>query len=53
MKEKFVFQAVHMAFSGSPQKAWAEGEEKACKMVFIGKKLDRKELETGFKACLV
>jgi G3E family GTPase len=53
MTEKFVFQAVHMAFSGKPQATWAEGEEKVCKMIFIGKNLNRVELETGFKACLV
>merc|ERR1711933_221153 len=49
MKEKFVFQAVHMAFSGAPQKAWEEDEERANKMIFIGKNLNREELETGFK----
>jgi len=53
MKEKFVFQAVHMAFSGAPQKEWQDGEERWCKMVFIGKNLNREELETGFKACLI
>lgn len=53
MNEKFVFQAVHMAFSGSPQAAWAEGEQKVCKLTFIGKNLNREELTTGFKACLV
>jgi len=53
MAEKFVFQAVHMAFSGSPQKPWEEGEEKVNKMVFIGKNLAREELESGFKGCLV
>lgn len=53
MADKFVFQAVHMAFSGAPQKPWVEGEEKVCKMIFIGKHLNRTELETGFKACLV
>eukprot|EP00415_Alexandrium_ostenfeldii_P001636 UN1636 len=36
MKEKFVFQAVHMAFSGAPQKCWAEGEMRVCKLTFIG-----------------
>lgn len=53
MNEKFVFQAVHMAFSGAPQKAWAEDEERTCKMTFIGKNLNREELEGGFKKCLV
>eukprot|EP00421_Protoceratium_reticulatum_P062416 CAMPEP_0168496752 /NCGR_PEP_ID=MMETSP0228-20121227/72422_1 /TAXON_ID=133427 /ORGANISM="Protoceratium reticulatum, Strain CCCM 535 (=CCMP 1889)" /LENGTH=105 /DNA_ID=CAMNT_0008513627 /DNA_START=34 /DNA_END=347 /DNA_ORIENTATION=+ len=27
-RERFVFQAVHMAFSGSPQRPWAESEER-------------------------
>lgn len=53
MKEKFVFQAVHMAFSGAPQKPWAEGEVRVCKMTFIGKNLNREELEGGFQKCLV
>jgi len=53
MPEKFVFQAVHMAFSGAPQKPWAEGEERICKLTFIGKNLNREELESGFKSCLV
>jgi len=53
MKEKFVFQAVHMAFTGAPQKAWEDGEERTCKMIFIGKNLNREELESGFKKCLV
>jgi G3E family GTPase len=53
MSQKFVFQAVHMAFAGAPQRDWAEGEERICKLTFIGKKLNREELEGGFKACLV
>ena len=36
MKEKFVFQAVHMAFTGSPQRAWEPDEERICKLTFIG-----------------
>jgi len=52
MKEKFVFQAVHMAFSGAPQKAWAQDEERICKLTFIGKHLNREELEGGFRKCL-
>merc|ERR1712037_691511 len=53
MKEKFVFQAVHMAFAGSPQKPWPDGEERVCKLTFIGKHLNRQELEEGFRKCLV
>merc|ERR1719440_627873 len=52
MKEKFVFQAIHMLFANSQEGSWAPGEEKRCKMVFIGKNLNREELETGFKKCL-
>lgn len=50
--EKYVFHAVHMQFSGSPQKPWAPGEERRCRMIFIGKKLDREELTNGFMACM-
>jgi len=53
MKEKFVFQAVHMAFTGSPQRSWSEGEERICKLTFIGKNLNREELEQAFRRCMV
>merc|ERR1712216_581481 len=53
MSDKFVFQAVHMAFSGAPQKPWADGEERECKLTFIGKNLNRQELVDGFMECLV
>lgn len=52
MKEKFVFQAVHMAFSGAPQKLWQDDEERICKLTFIGKNLNREELHKGFTECL-
>mmetsp|Transcript_16634 Transcript_16634/g.35162 ORF Transcript_16634/g.35162 Transcript_16634/m.35162 type:complete len:458 (+) Transcript_16634:61-1434(+) len=52
LKEKFVFQAVHMAFSGAPQKPWAEGEERFCRLIFIGKNLNREELLSGFTKCI-
>lgn len=53
MQQKFVFQAVHMAFTGSPQRDWQPDEERICKLTFIGKNLNRQELEAGFKKCLV
>merc|ERR1712046_7829 len=52
MKQKFVFQAIHMLFANSQQGRWADDEEKICKMVFIGKNLDREELTTGFMKCM-
>merc|ERR1712232_483809 len=52
MKEKFVFQAIHMLFANSNQGAWLPDEERRCKIVFIGKNLDREELTSGFTKCL-
>merc|ERR1711894_120907 len=52
MEQKFVYQGIHMLFTGSPHKLWAPGEEKRCRMTFIGKDLDRLELTDGFMACL-
>merc|ERR1712203_705545 len=53
MKERFVFQAIHMLFANSQGKPWNEDEEKRCKMIFIGKNLNREELTTGFLSCMV
>jgi len=52
MKEKFVFQAIHMLFANSQQGSWADGEARRCKMVFIGKNLSREELTSGFMKCM-
>lgn len=52
MKQKFVFQAIHMLFANSMEGSWAPGEEKRCKMIFIGKNLDREELTAGFMSCM-
>jgi len=52
MKQKFVFQAIHMLFANSMEGAWEPGEEKRCKMVFIGKNLNREELTSGFMKCM-
>merc|ERR1712032_878253 len=52
LKEKFVFQAIHMLFANSQQGSWAPGEERRCKMIFIGKNLNREELTSGFMKCV-
>jgi len=52
MKDKFVFQAIHMLFANSQGNPWTADEEKRCKMIFIGKNLDREELTSGFMACM-
>jgi G3E family GTPase len=48
---RFVFQGVHMLFDGQPGKPWGP-EPRTNKLVFIGRKLDRAELEAGFRRCL-
>lgn len=50
-QEKFVFQAVHMQFNSAPQAKWEDDEERTCKMVFIGKNLERQVLLDGFMKC--
>jgi len=52
MKQKFVFQAIHMLFANSQEGEWGPTEERRCKMVFIGKNLNREELESGFMKCV-
>jgi len=55
MDEKFVFQGVHMLFAGgfSDEQVWKEGETRECRFVFIGKNLDKMNLEEGFNQCKV
>ena len=55
MDEKFVFQGVHMLFSGDYSKEiglWKEGETRECRFVFIGRDLDHKALQDGLMECL-
>jgi len=53
-KEKYVFQGVHMLYSGDFYSAtWKEGEERESRFVFIGRNLDKVELEAGFMKCRV
>ncbi len=51
--ERFVFQGVHMLFDAQADRAWNPGEPRRSQLVFIGKNLDRAELNAGFEACLV
>jgi len=51
MDNRFVFQGVHMIFNGNPAQPWGD-DKRINKIVFIGKKLNREELETGLKSCL-
>jgi len=48
---RFVFQGVHMLMDGRPDRSWGN-EPRHNTLIFIGRNLDRKELNEGFKACL-
>jgi G3E family GTPase len=51
MPERYIFQGVHMLFDGRMDRPWGQGERKN-EMIFIGRNLDREELNLGFRACL-
>jgi G3E family GTPase len=49
---KFVFQGVHEQIISKPASTpWKDGEERICKMVFIGRNLDKAKLEADFLEC--
>ncbi|KAA0162439.1 hypothetical protein FNF31_03238 [Cafeteria roenbergensis] len=50
--DKFVFQGVHMIFTGDPVAPWGADEERESRLVFIGKELGKLDLETAFHKCL-
>ena len=52
LANRFVFQGVHMLFDGKPDRPWKDSNEPGNQMIFIGKNLNRKELEEGFRSCL-
>jgi G3E family GTPase len=49
--KRFVVQGVHMIVEGDTQRDWREGEPRTSRLVFIGRNLDRAELENAFAAC--
>jgi G3E family GTPase len=49
--KRFVVQGVHMIVEGDTQREWREGEKRTSRLVFIGRNLDRDELERAFAAC--
>ena len=52
-EERFVFQGVHMLFDAISDRKWKPEEKRCNKMIFIGKNLNREELEKGIKSCAV
>lgn len=53
MDAKYVFQGVHMIFTGafSDTVKWAPDEPRENRFVFIGRKLDKEALTAGFEDC--
>jgi G3E family GTPase len=49
---RYVFQGVHMLHDGELGAPWRPGKSRRNRMIFIGRNLDRAELETSFSACL-
>ena len=41
-----------MLFSGRPDRKWKENETRLSELVFIGKDLNKEELEQQFKNCI-
>ncbi|MBA3976555.1 MAG: cobalamin biosynthesis protein CobW [Candidatus Solibacter sp.] len=48
---RFVFQGVHMLFDGRPDRPWGN-DPRRNSMIFIGRNLNRTELNEGFVRCL-
>jgi len=48
---RYVFHGVHMIFDGKLERPWQD-EARINRLVFIGRHLDRQELEAGFESCV-
>jgi len=49
---RFVFQGVHMLLDGDLQREWKKDEPRESRLVFIGRNLNREELQAGFERCV-
>ena len=49
--KRFVVQGVHMIIDGDTQREWRADEKRVSRLVFIGRNLDRSELEAAFLGC--
>ena len=48
---RYVFHGVHMMFDSRLERPWGDTPRNNS-LVFIGRKLDRKEIEAGFESCI-
>lgn len=55
MQQKFVFQGVHMLMSGTFDERflWKAKDTRECRLVFIGRNLDKMNLEESVMACKI
>lgn len=51
MQKRYVFQGVHMLFTGTFTTPWRENERRVNKFVFIGRNLDVEALQLSFADC--
>lgn len=51
IQERVVFQGVHMLMDSKPTGVWGD-RKRSNALIFIGKDLDRAELQQGFESCL-
>ena len=49
--DRYVYQGVHMLFTGEVLTPWGDAP-RINRLIFIGKNLNREELEKGFEMCL-
>src|SRR6202167_6071112 len=49
---RYVFHGVHMVFDGRLDRPWSPDAPRRSRLVFIGRNLDRQELEAGFESCV-
>ena len=50
--KRFVFHGVHMMFDGQLERPWSAALPRVSRLIFIGRDLDRNELEAGFESCV-
>lgn len=53
IKERVVFQGVHMLFDVTLDRPWKEEETRKNELIFIGRNLDEKQLKEDFRRCLI
>jgi G3E family GTPase len=49
---RYVFHGVHMVYDGQLERPWTAGAARRSRLVFIGRNLDRNELEAGLESCI-